>query len=143
MRELRVLGNEGVAVVLYVESDNIGNRYSTLKYDILLHRSSEGWKIFRMNARRDGDQSHYVYRFFAQSNKIDIAMRKRGLSTNHWTLIAGAETALSQDSLSSRTRPWVLAASEHCAEVVAFPNTTVDHGLGMGYGCARVSISIF
>lgn len=54
-----------VRVALGGFSSQNGEQYTPLIYDILLIRERGSWKIFRLIARRKGDEKWYQYSFYA------------------------------------------------------------------------------
>ena len=69
--KLQISGDEAVAKVRLGGYDSkTGKELAPLNYDILLYREDGKWKIFKLLARRRGDESRYLYNFFA---KPDVA----------------------------------------------------------------------
>ena len=69
--DLRVSGDEAVARVKLGGYDTkTGDGLAPLTYDILLFREDGKWRIFKLIARRRGDERRYLYDFFAKPQVV-------------------------------------------------------------------------
>lgn len=63
---IRENGSEAFAKVRFGRPDSDdGVEYVPLDYDILLYKEKDGWKVFMLNFRHEGDEKYYTYNFYA------------------------------------------------------------------------------